>query len=92
MFLYRSPNVVEFRSRYGGCVLISLLHNTPNKKEVDNFAEELKNRILAATHSVNIDQHQMLAIELKELRRLATESILSDMDYVMAKNRIFKMQ
>jgi len=90
-FLYCSPNVLEFRSRFGGIVLVSLLYNKPNKKEFTHFADELKNRILMATSTLKVPREQMLAIELKELRRLASESVFSDEAYGHAKERIFKV-
>ncbi len=90
-FLYSSPNVIEFRSRFGGIILISLLYNKPSKKEFSSFVDELKNRILMATQSLKVPREQMLAIELKELRRLASESVFSDESYARAKERIFKV-
>ncbi|MFV1983704.1 MAG: hypothetical protein ACC657_09220 [Thiohalomonadales bacterium] len=90
-FLYCSPNVIEFKSRFGGIILVSLLYNKPNKKEFSSFVEELKNRILIATQSLKVPREQMLAIELKELRRLASESVFSDDAYAQAKERIFKV-
>ena len=90
-FLYCSPNVTEFRSRFGGIVLVSVLYNKPNKKEYSHFVEELKNRILMATSTLKVPREQMLAIELKELRRLANESVFSDEAYGNAKERIFKV-
>ncbi len=90
-FLYSSPNVIEFRSRFGGIILISLLYNKPSKKEFTSFVDELKNRILMATQSLKVPREQMLAIELKELRRLASESVFSDEAYARAKERIFKV-
>ncbi len=90
-FVYSSPNVMEFKSRFGGIILVSLLHNKPNKKEFSNFVDELKNRILMATSTLKVPREQMLAIELKELRRLASESVFSDEAYGQAKERIFKI-
>ncbi len=90
-YLYSSPNVMEFRSRFGGIVLVSLLYNKPSKKEFSSFVEELKNRILMATQSLKVPREQMLAIELKELRRLANEAVFSDDAYAQAKERIFKI-
>jgi len=90
-FLYCSPNVIEFKSRFGGIILVSLLYNKPNKKEFSHFVEELKNRILIATQSLKVPREQMLAIELKELRRLASESVFSDEAYAQAKERIFNV-
>ncbi|MFV2060048.1 MAG: hypothetical protein ACC653_05145 [Gammaproteobacteria bacterium] len=90
-FLYCSPNVMEFKSRFGGIILVSLLHNKPNKKEFSSFVDELKNRILMATSTLKVPREQMLAIELKELRRLANESVFSDEAYGQAKERIFNV-
>ncbi len=91
MFVIKSPNVMEFRSRYGGCVLISLFYRKPNTREFNEFVEQLKNRILGATQSLDIDKSQMLAIELKELRRLTSEGAIGDSDYARAKDRIFRL-
>ncbi len=91
MFVIKSPNVMEFRSRYGGCVLISLFYRKPNTREFNEFVEQLKNRILGATQSLDIDKSQMLAIELRELRRLTGEGAIRDSDYARAKDRIFRL-
>jgi len=92
MFLYRSPNVTEFRSRYCGCVLISLLYKNPTKEQFEKFVEELKNRILAASQTVRIDKHRMLINEITKLRRLRNENIISERDYVAASRRIPNMK
>jgi len=92
MFLYRSPNVTEFRSRYCGCVLIGLLYANPNKEQFNKFVEELKQRILASSQSVRIDKHRMLINEITKLRRLRNENIISERDYVAASRRIPNMK
>ena len=91
MFLYKSPNVMEFKSRYGNCVLLSLLHNRPNKKDFKAFIEEIKLRSLSASQSLKIDKSQMLNIEMNELGRLREEGILLPHDYDEAKARILQM-
>lgn len=91
MFLFRSPNVMEFRSRYGGIALINLLYNKPDRDEFKEFVEEIKNRILWASQQLKIDKKQMLAIELKEIRRLVDEGALREQDYARAKARIMSM-
>ncbi len=91
MFVVHSPNVTEFRSRYGGCVLVSLFYGKPARRQFQEFVEELKNRILAASQELAVDKSQMLAIELKELRRLAGEGAITDADYARAKERIFRL-
>lgn len=88
LFIYNSPNVIEFRSRYGGCVLLSLLHNKPDRKRFRAFVAELRTRILAASQAVTFDKKQMLTIELKELQRLANDGALKASDYERARDRI----
>ena len=92
MFLYRSPNVTEFRSRYCGCVLVSLLYANPGKDQFKQFVEELKQRILAASQQVRIDKHRMLINEITKLRRLRNEGIISEREYVAASRRIPNMR
>jgi hypothetical protein len=91
MFLYQSPNVMEFRSRYGNCVLIRLLKNQPSKQEFRHFTDELKTRVLAASQVVTFNKKQMLAIELNELRRLTDEGVLLEDEYQQAKDRVMNM-
>lgn len=92
MFLYRSPNVTEFRSRYCGCVLISLIYSNPSKEQFDQFVEELKQRILLASQTVRIDKHRMLIIEITKLRKLRAEGIISEREYVAASRRVPNMR
>lgn len=92
MFIYRSPHVVEFRSRYCGVPLISLLYNNPNQDEHKAFVEELKGRIVAASQSTKIDKHQMLINEITRLERLVKENILNEHIYEQAKKRIPNMK
>lgn len=92
LFVYHSPNVTEFRSRYGGCVLLRLFHNKPDSKTFRAFVAELKTRILAASEAITFEKQQMLAIELKELRRLTDEGALTEEDYERANKRIMNMR
>ncbi|MDH5395257.1 MAG: hypothetical protein OEW97_03210 [Gammaproteobacteria bacterium] len=92
MFLYRSHNVTQFRSRYGNCVVLSLLYNNPNQKDFKNFIEEIKLRSLSASQAVKFDKSQMLNFEIKELRRLRDEGIIKQHHYEDAKARILQMK
>ena len=92
MFLSRSPNVIEFRSRYCGVPLVSLLYNKPSKDDCKSFVEEMKNRIIAASQSTKIDKHQMLINEITRLERLVKENILNEHIYEQAKARIPNMK
>ena len=92
MFLYQSPNEIEFKSRYGNCVVLSLLYNNPNRKECKEFIEEIKLRSLSASQAVKIDKSQMLDIEMKELKRMRNEGVISQHHYADAKERILKIK
>lgn len=91
MFLYRSPNVIEFKTRYGNCVVLSLLYNNPNKKIFKEFIEEIKLRSLSASQVIKIDKNQMLDIEMNELKRMRNEGVISQHHYADAKARILQV-
>lgn len=92
MFLYQSPNVIEFKSRYGNCVVLSLLYKNPNKKQFKAFIDEIKLRSLSASQAIKIDKSQMLNIEMNELKRLRNEGIITQHHYADAKERIIKIK
>ncbi|MFP3873694.1 MAG: hypothetical protein ACLFV1_04495 [Thiohalophilus sp.] len=91
LFIYYSPNVTEFRSRYGSCPLLRLLYNKPDPESFRHFVAELRTRILAASQAITFDKKEMLAIELKELCRLSDEGIIARDDYRRARQRIMNM-
>lgn len=91
MFLYRSPNVYEFRTRYGACSVISFLQNKPSKKEFKTFIDELKMRVLAASQVITRNMQQMMEIELEELNRLKNQGIIHEQDCLKAQKRIKQM-
>jgi len=91
IFLYKSPNVTEFKTRYGNCGVLSLLYNKPNKKEFKDFIEEIKLRSLSASQVVTMDKSQMLDIEMDELRRLRNEGVITQNHYADAKARIIQI-
>ena len=91
MFLYRSPSVYEFRSRYGACVVISFLQNIPSKKESKIFLDEMKLRVLTASQVIKRNMLQMMEIELEELERLKNQNIIQEHDCIKAQKRIKRM-
>lgn len=91
MFLYKSPNVMEFRSRYGNCTVFSLLHNKPGKEEFKSYIEEIKLRSLTASQHTKINKAQMLNIEKNELERIHNEGIISTAEYEEAKARMMQV-
>ena len=92
MFLYRSPNVMAFHSRYGNCTLLHILHNKPDKQECRKFTDELKTRILMVSQDVSLDKKQMMAFEREELTRLFEEGVIEKEDYDAAIERIERIK
>lgn len=92
MFLYKSPNVSEFKTRYGNCAVLSLIHNCPNSKEFKAFIEEIKLRSLTASQALKIDKKLMLDIEKNELKRIRDEGIINEYDYNEAMARILQVR
>lgn len=90
-FIYRSPNVAEFRSRHGNCVLFSLMHRRPDRQRYEAFVHELTERIAETARTLRLSHSQMLAGELKTLRRLTDEGVLTETEYAAAKQRIFRL-
>ncbi|VAX13096.1 hypothetical protein MNBD_GAMMA24-1903 [hydrothermal vent metagenome] len=88
MFIYHSPNVMEFHSRYGNCALLHILHNKPSKKECRKFTDELKTRILLTSQDANLDKKQMLEFEREELTRLFEEGVIGKENHAAAIKRI----
>jgi len=91
LFFLKSPNVMQFRSRYGGCVLVSVFYNRPDAKKFEQFVEQLKNKILATSQNMNMDKRRMLLIEMQELKRLGNEGILSPTDIKQAQMRFAQL-
>ncbi len=88
MFIYHSPNVMEFHSRYGNCALLHILHNKPSRKECQKFTDELKTRILLTSQDATLDKKQMMEFEREELTRLYEEGVIEKEDYAAAVSRI----
>ncbi len=91
MFIYHSPNVMEFHSRYGNCALLHILRNKPDKTECRKFTDELKTRILLASQDASLDKKHMLEFEREELTRLYEEGIIERENYAGAIERIDKI-
>ena len=89
-FFYRSHDTVYFRSQYGKIRLIELTNNNPNKESFRGFVKQIVVQINKSKAAKKMDQSQLLAAELKELRRLKDERIVPEESYEKAKLQIFK--
>lgn len=91
LFVTKSHNSTEFRSRFSKTPLVSLLQNNPKRKEFRQFIETLSKHITDTIEKSGIDDTRMASIELTEMRRLKGEGILTDKDYERAKKKIMKL-
>jgi hypothetical protein len=89
-FFYVSHDTVYFRSQFGKIRLLELANNNPDKESFRGFVKQIVAQINKSKAAKNMDQSQLLAAELKELRRLKGESIVPEESYEKAKLQIFK--
>lgn len=89
LFFYRSSDTYVYRSAAADVPLIELDYNKPSHKEFDDFVHALEAYIRQA-RSGRMTEQQMLAGELKDIRRLMEEGMLDEESYVKARTLIFK--
>jgi hypothetical protein len=90
LFFYRSSDIVYFRSQYGKTRLMVLDYNKPDKESFCEFISNFAGQIKHSKTASNMNQSQLLANELKELRRLKDESIVAETSYEKAKRLMFR--
>ena len=91
-FFYLSHDTVYFRSQFGKIRLFELANNNPGKDSFRDFVNKIVVQINKSKAAKGMNQSQLLAAELKELRRLKDEGIGPDGDYEKAKLLMFKHQ
>ena len=89
-FFYLSHDTVYFRSQFGKIRLFELANNNPDKDKFRSFVNQIVVQINKSKVAKEMNQSQLLASELKELRRLKDENIVPDDSYEKAKVLIFK--
>ena len=89
-FFYLSHDTVYFRSQFGKIRLFELANNNPDKDNFRNFINQIVVQINKSKAAKEMNQSQLLASELKELRRLKDENIVPVDSYEKAKVLIFK--
>ena len=90
IFFYLSHDTVYFRSQFGKIRLFELANNNPDKDEFREFINKIVVQINKSKAAKGMNQSQLLAAELKELRRLKDECIVPEESYEKAKRLIFK--
>jgi len=89
-FFYLSHDTVYFRSQFGKIRLFELANNNPDRELFHDFVNRIVVQINKSKAAKNMNQSQLLAAELKELRRLKDENIVPEDSYEQAKLQIFK--
>lgn len=79
-----------YKSEYGDVSLIELLNNQPDTYAFKDFLDRLSLQINQAKSARDKTQPDSLADELRELRRLKDETVITDHQYESAKQLIFK--
>ncbi len=87
--VFLSRHRIRYYSRYGRIPLIELIGNRPNTTEVTDFLRRLCQQILLSRHNHPRSATQALSFELRDLRRLRDEGVITNDDYEQAKQRIF---
>ena len=90
MALLKTNDRVIFYSNHGHAPILELINNKPNKEAFQAFINTLNDQILQAQHFSHLCTTDLLKLELKELRRLKHEKVISEVLYEKAKHRIFK--
>jgi hypothetical protein len=74
-----------YRSRSADVVLVELAVNNPSKKEFEYFIRTVENCIASSREGLTISRKNQLAGEMKMLRRLSKEGVISESTYAKAK-------
>ena len=89
-FFYYSSDRIFFRSKYGKIRLLEFINGNPNKALFREFISTFVRQIETARAAKHYDTNQILARELREIRRLHEEKVVPKASYERAKQRIFK--
>ncbi len=80
-----------FRSRHGHWPLVRLLHDRPDSTRFRAFVQAITDACQTATDRAGLSRQQLLAGEIKTLRRLSRKGVLSNDDYERLRGRLMKM-
>ncbi len=80
-----------FRSRHGHWPLVRLLHNRPDAAAFRAFVEAVADACERATAQAGLSRRQLLAGEIKTLRRLSKKGVLTSDEYERLRERLMKM-
>lgn len=78
-----------FYSRNAHVPIVTLCTGKPSKKTFSSFIELIEKRIKKFRNHMDIDNDKQLTGEMKMLRRLSDDGIISKKDYEKAKSKLF---
>ncbi|MCW9024201.1 MAG: hypothetical protein OQK73_05920 [Gammaproteobacteria bacterium] len=90
-FFTRSSFERVYTAYYSDIPLVRLLNNLPDKEQFKQFTEQLESLITQLHEHHNMSVETQLAGEMKMLRRLVKEKIVSTDVYEKAKNELFRV-
>ena len=80
-----------FYSRHASVPLFDMCINQPNQRAYKSFLDNLKSHMVKTRTFWELRLDQQIAGEIRMLRRLASEGVVSQRDYDQAKDRLFNM-
>ena len=91
LFIYRSSFEKNYTTRHSNIPLVRLFSNKPNREQFRQFTEQLETLITELSEHYTLPVSDQLAGEMKMLRRLAQEKIMTVEAYEKAKNELFRL-
>lgn len=88
--LFKSEDRMIFYSQYGRAPILEMMNKNPDKKAFSKFMHSLSQHIISAQTAAGLDKTTRLVQELKEVRRLKDESVITEGKYERAKKLIFR--
>lgn len=88
LFAHNSYDKILFKSQTAGVDLIELLNQYPNKDVFRAFVGKFMVQIKKARAMKKLTPAKFLTLELKELRRLRDETVITEAQYEQGKKRI----
>lgn len=76
-------------SKCGRAPVLQLINNNPDRESFLKFMNCLSRHILLSRKNISCSATELLAMELKELRRLKDEGVINGSQYDISKQRIF---
>ena len=89
LFLRKSSKKQVFYSRNANVPIVKLASGNPSKTKLSDFVANVEKRIKKFRSHMDIDEEKQLTGEMKMLRRLSDEGIISKKDYENAKTKLF---